>query len=561
MTPLILIVDDTPSNIHVLNEALRADYRIKVATSGAAALSVAGNPGTRPDLILLDVMMPEMDGYEVCRRLKETPETCSIPVIFVTAKTDETDEEQGLRLGAADYITKPIKAGIVRQRIHNLLEREHLRQEVEAHRDHLEAMVQARTEALSIAKEAAEAASRAKSAFLANMSHELRTPMNGIMGMIDLALRRATDPKQQAQLTTAKHSSQRLLTIINDILDISKIEADRLQLERTDFQISQVLENIVSLIGHKASEKGLNLLIDLEAGLPGKRFNGDPTRLGQVLLNLIGNALKFTDRGAITLRCRCVEDTPESVRLRWEVTDTGIGIAPEVQQRLFRAFEQADNSMTRQYGGTGLGLAISKRLVQMMGGGIGVASTPGTGSTFWFTVRMGKAVSDAVASSGHLRPDGLPVPSAPTFAADSPETPEHVLQARFAGTRILLAEDEPVNQEVSRGLLEDVGLVVDLAADGQEAVALARQQSYALVLMDMQMPHLNGVEATLAIRADSRNAATPILAMTANAFDEDRQVCLDAGMNDHIGKPVDPERLYETLLKWLENPPHHRVSE
>jgi len=415
------------------------------------------------------------------------------------------------------------------------------RRELDEHRRHLEGMVETRTAALSIAKESAEAANRAKSTFLTNMSHELRTPMSAVMGMIDMALRRATDPKQIDQLAKAKTASQHLLRVINDILDISKIEAERLKLECVDFRLGEILENIVSLIGHKANEKGIKLLITPEAGLPEQCFNGDPMRLAQVLLNLAGNALKFTDQGSVTLRIQQIEDSATEVWLRWEVADTGIGISAEDRKRLFTAFEQADNSTTRKYGGTGLGLAISKRLVNMMGGEIGVDSVVGQGSTFWFTVRLGKAKRECGA-----------VPPAPTFPGDACESR---LQAEFAGVHVLLAEDEPVNQEVSRGLLEDVGLVVDLAEDGQQALALARQNRYALILMDMQMPVMNGVAATQAIRADSRNSKTPVLAMTANAFDEDRQVCLDAGMNDHIAKPVDPAVLYEVMLKWLEQTP------
>jgi CheY-like chemotaxis protein len=329
-------------------------------------------------------------------------------------------------------------------------------------------------------------------------------------------------------------ASHHLLNVINDILDISKIEAERLTLEQTNFNLGVVLENLMSLISQRISEKGLKLRVHVAPEIATQPFLGDSLRLGQILLNLVGNAIKFTEHGAISVRAQLVEDNLNDVLLRFEVMDTGIGISDENRKRLFTAFEQADGSITRKYGGTGLGLAISKRLVEMMSGEIGVTSETGAGSTFWFTTRFGK-------SSASLSTDE-------SSAAGAAEAE---LKRRYAGTRILLAEDEPINQEVSRGILEEIGLVIDLAEDGAIAVKMAKNHAYPLILMDMQMPNLNGVDATRTIRTLPGYATTPILAMTANAFDEDRQRCLEAGMNDHIAKPIDQQRLFETLLKWL----------
>jgi two-component system sensor histidine kinase/response regulator len=358
--------------------------------------------------------------------------------------------------------------------------------------------------------------------------------MNAILGFSNLLRRESPTTQQIERLNKINSAGQHLLSIISDVLDISKIEAGRLELEDTEFSVTALLENVAAIITPSAKEKGLMVRThsaDLDAPV-----RGDPTRLRQALLNYAGNAVKFTEHGEITLSAKLEESNAEGFQLRFEVKDTGIGIPTRDIARLFKAFEQADASTTRKYGGTGLGLAITQRLASLMGGDAGVASEQGVGSTFWFTARFKRLTGDAPATHANN--------------ADA----EVLLRSRYAKARILVVDDDPFNREIAADYLKEIDFVVDTAANGKDAVVQALEVNYDLILMDVQMPTMNGLDATKQIRLQASRKSTPILALSANVFVEDRRACIDAGMNDFVSKPVDPDELYNTLLKWLSSP-------
>jgi two-component system sensor histidine kinase/response regulator len=428
------------------------------------------------------------------------------------------------------------------------IERHSFENELKLHREKLEVLVEKRAEKITelnlrLKERAheAESATRAKSSFLANMSHEIRTPLNAIIGLTHLVWRAGLPAEQAHRVKKIETAGLPLLSISHDILDISKIEAGHMELENIDFHLSAIFDNVHSLISEQARSKGLTIKIDTDS-VPGW-LRGDPTRIRQALLNYAGNAIKFTEKGTVTLRAILLEQHDDEFLIRFEVKDTGIGIVPETLTSLFKSFEQADASTTRKFGGTGLGLAITRRLATLMGGEADAESQMGSGSTFWFTAKLARG-------RGVM----------PSKLVDTNDDAEEVLRQLYRGTRILLVEDNEINCEVALELLHSVGFSADIAINGIEAVAKAKKSFYDLVLMDMQMPEMDGTEATRIIRLLPDWGSRPILAMTANAFDSDRLLCEQAGMNDFITKPINPALFFTILLKWLHHLPSQQMK-
>jgi CheY-like chemotaxis protein len=688
----ILIVDDNPANLRLLAGILKSrGYRVRPLREGRMVLSSALS--LYPDLILLDILMPEPDGYEVCRQLKRNENTHDIPVIFISALNEVVDKVKAFSVGGVDYITKPFQAEEVLARVETHLALRRMQKNLEEKNSCL----QETQRALEKAKEEAEQANRIKAEFLANMSHEIRTPLNAVIGLSHLALQTRLTSRQYDYLSKIQSSSYVLLGIINDVLDFSKIEAGKLDMENVRFNLEDVLENLSNLVSLRAEEKGLELLFRTAEDVPFFLI-GDPMRLGQILINLTDNAIKFTERGEVIVKTEKISDftgdSPDKVILRFSVRDTGIGISRTHLEKLFQSFTQADGSITRKYGGTGLGLVICKHIAEMMGGEISVSSEPGKGSIFSFTAIFGrqpsqeerclmpktdlrgmrvlvaddntascrilkellesftfrvttvasgeKAVSelenapesdpfelvlmdwkmpgmDGIEATKRIKINdrlsrlpfilmvtaygreeviqtaksagvdaflikpvnpsvlfdtimeglGQSVPGPARMPVPEVTTASEELKA-VRGASVLLVEDNKINQQVAAELLESAGLRVTIAGNGRECLEILKDRDFDLILMDIQMPEMDGIEATRRIRGGVRGAGSevrgdtpnleprtpnpssvPIIAMTAHALSGDRERFLESGMDDHLPKPIKPEKLFAALVKWI----------
>lgn len=517
----VLIVDDKIENIIALEALIqRDDINIITTTSPNEALRLCWQ--NEISIALVDVQMPEMDGFELVDIIKSNPKTRDILVVFVTAISTETKYAvKGLSTGAVDYLYKPLDPYITNAKVDSLITL--VRAQLEVKRKNIE--LEKYQEELIIARDEAEKGKKIKERFLANMSHEIRTPLNGILGLAHLLKNTSLDTEQTRMLDLLMVSSEALLGIINDILDISKIDAGKFKIVRTDTNISNLCNSVIDLLKYKADEKGIQISVHIDEEIPNLIY-ADSMRLNQILLNLLSNSIKFTDSGSIALFLNVLEADESNIRLQFSVKDTGIGIAKDKIDKIFESFEQADDNTDHTYGGTGLGLAIVKKLVELKGGELEVQSEPGKGSTFsisnWFKI------SENQISAVRENPANLP---------------------KFENVSVLVAEDNAINQFMIRRILNNWNLKTTIVENGKLALESLKENSYDIILMDTHMPVLGGFETTRRIRSEMPEGVNniPIISLSAAVLEDELQEAYDAGVNAIVSKPFDLSVLHNKI--------------
>jgi signal transduction histidine kinase len=523
----ILLVDDRRENLHALESLLAGEgIEIYKAASGREALELLLLHDFA--LALLDVQMPDINGFELAELMRGSEKSRNVPILFVTAGAiDQRHTFRGYEAGAVDFLYKPLDPRIVKSKAQIFLELYRQKMLVKLQ---LEEVNKAQAE-LQEAKEIAEAASKSKSAFLANMSHEIRTPLGAILGFTELLRdRKLTREQEEKYLGIILKNGQMLGQLIDDILDLAKVEAGRLAVEHLKFSLRDLMGDLISLLNLRASEKGLTLGLELKEGLP-EQIESDPLRLRQILMNIVGNAIKFTERGGVTVRVGHRREA-EGYRIEFEVTDTGPGIAEEQCARLFQPFSQADDSTTRKFGGTGLGLMLSRRLAEALGGDVWLdREAEGDGATFRISIFTREVAFEKAEPAGKNESEP---------AEDS-----------LKGCRVLIVEDSLDNQALLEQFLAGNGARVDFAGNGREGVDKALGEDYDLVLMDIQMPVLDGYSATKELRR--KGFSKPIVALSAHAMKEDREKSFSVGCDEHLVKPIDPLRLIRTVARFKDD--------